>query len=185
MKPNTWITIAIISLPLITTPLISILPDFSFSPRGVIYSDHALAFFLSPLAPPRNPLELISRAAQCILLYRLPVDLLVQCVLHIALATVRTILNYALTRSVGWAYPALFSPTERKPLSKEEPDICDAPRRRAGRGGPASCISSRIVLDHIGGMATTIEGKALNSDKWRCGWRHPFHGDDRVNVVVV
>jgi len=46
-------------------------------------------------------------------------------------------------------------------------------------------ISSRLVLDHIGGMATTTEGKAPNSDKWRCGWRHAFHGDGQVDVVVV
>jgi hypothetical protein len=46
-------------------------------------------------------------------------------------------------------------------------------------------ISSRLVLDHIGGMATTTEGKRLNSDRWRCGWRHPFHGFDGVEVVVV
>lgn len=46
-------------------------------------------------------------------------------------------------------------------------------------------ISSRIVMDHIGGMATTTEGKALNSDKWRCGWRHAWHGAADVDVVVV
>jgi hypothetical protein len=46
-------------------------------------------------------------------------------------------------------------------------------------------ITSRLVLDHIGGMATTTEGKRLNSDRWRCGWRHPFHGFDGVEVVVV
>jgi hypothetical protein len=46
-------------------------------------------------------------------------------------------------------------------------------------------ISSRMVLDHIGGMATTTEGKLWNNDKWRCGWRHPFHGQDGVEVVVV
>ena len=46
-------------------------------------------------------------------------------------------------------------------------------------------ISSRLVLDHIGGMATTTEGKSLNSDRWRCDWRHPFHGFEGVEVVVV
>lgn len=46
-------------------------------------------------------------------------------------------------------------------------------------------ISSRIVMDHIGGMATTTEGKELNSDKWRCGWRHAWHGAGDVDVVVV
>ncbi|ORX40792.1 hypothetical protein BD324DRAFT_612126 [Kockovaella imperatae] len=46
-------------------------------------------------------------------------------------------------------------------------------------------ISSRLVLDHIGGMATTQHAKAFNSDKWRCGWRHPFEGDEQVEVVLV
>ena len=46
-------------------------------------------------------------------------------------------------------------------------------------------ISSRLVLDHIGGMATTTPGKSGNTDKWRCGWRHAFHGDEMVDVVVV
>jgi hypothetical protein len=53
------------------------------------------------------------------------------------------------------------------------------------RTGGKTVISSRIVLDHIGGMATTTKGKALNRDKWRCGWRHAFHGDEAVDVVVV
>lgn len=53
------------------------------------------------------------------------------------------------------------------------------------KGESRMIISSRLVLDHIGGMATTSQGKALNSDKWRCGWRHPFHGDELVEVVIV
>lgn len=53
----------------------------------------------------------------------------------------------------------------------------------AGRGGLV--ITSRLVMDHIGGMLTTNPNKALNSDKWRCGWRHPFHGRPQVEVVVV
>ena len=54
-----------------------------------------------------------------------------------------------------------------------------------GEAEPHMIITSRLVLDHIGGMATTTVGKAGNSDKWRCGWRHPYHGADEVEVVVV
>ncbi|KAG6910044.1 hypothetical protein DXG01_013768 [Tephrocybe rancida] len=46
-------------------------------------------------------------------------------------------------------------------------------------------ITSRLIMDHIGGMVTTNKNKALNSDKWRCGWRHPFHGNTQVEVVVI
>ncbi|KAH8096861.1 hypothetical protein BXZ70DRAFT_944846 [Cristinia sonorae] len=59
--------------------------------------------------------------------------------------------------------------------------LCERQRGVNGK----TIISSRIVMDHIGGMATTTSGKGLNSDKWRCGWRHPFHGDEAVDVVVV
>lgn len=55
-------------------------------------------------------------------------------------------------------------------------------------GNPAPCglvITSRMVMDHIGGMLSTNTIKAKNSDKWRCGWRHPFHGTAGVEVVVV
>lgn len=54
-----------------------------------------------------------------------------------------------------------------------------------GEAEPQMIITSRLVLDHIGGMTTTTEGKAGNTDKWRCGWRHPYHGADEVDVVVV
>ncbi|PVF94312.1 hypothetical protein CPB86DRAFT_713416 [Serendipita vermifera] len=46
-------------------------------------------------------------------------------------------------------------------------------------------ITSRLVLDHIGGLSSTNLKKAPNSDKWRCGWRHPFHGLPEVQVVAV
>lgn len=51
--------------------------------------------------------------------------------------------------------------------------------------GKKLVITSRLVMDHIGGMVTTNPYKALNSDKWRCGWRHPFHGRPQVEVVIV
>lgn len=56
------------------------------------------------------------------------------------------------------------------------------PQRPEGGG---LVITSRMVMDHIGGMVTTNPTKALNDDKWRCGWRHPFHGRHQVEVVVV
>ncbi|TFK39997.1 hypothetical protein BDQ12DRAFT_649688 [Crucibulum laeve] len=46
-------------------------------------------------------------------------------------------------------------------------------------------ITSRLVMDHIGGMISTNTHKPQNNDKWRCGWRHPFHGRKEVDVVVV
>lgn len=46
-------------------------------------------------------------------------------------------------------------------------------------------ITSKVIMDHTGGLATTTPGKTLNNDKWRCGWRHAFHGDQMVDVVVV
>lgn len=45
-------------------------------------------------------------------------------------------------------------------------------------------ITSRLVIDHIGGMASTTKDKPGNTDKWRCGWRHAFHGKPEVEVVV-
>lgn len=66
--------------------------------------------------------------------------------------------------------------------------VCE--RRKDFTGGEddeetGMIISSRLVLDHIGGMATTADWKRLNSDRWRCGWRHPFHGRQGIEVVVV
>ncbi|KAL0067982.1 hypothetical protein AAF712_004885 [Marasmius tenuissimus] len=46
-------------------------------------------------------------------------------------------------------------------------------------------IPSRLVMDHIGGMVSTTVGKKGNTDKWRCGWRHAFHGKRGVGVLVV
>ncbi|KAG6837344.1 hypothetical protein H0H93_010946 [Arthromyces matolae] len=53
------------------------------------------------------------------------------------------------------------------------------------RGDGKLVITSRLIMDHIGGMVTTNAYKALNDDKWRCGWRHAFHGYPNVEVVVV
>ncbi|KAJ7139228.1 hypothetical protein C8R44DRAFT_827923 [Mycena epipterygia] len=46
-------------------------------------------------------------------------------------------------------------------------------------------ITSRLIIDHIGAVASTTPGRAYGQDQWRCGWRHPFHGRDEVDVVVV
>jgi hypothetical protein len=52
-------------------------------------------------------------------------------------------------------------------------------------GGRGLLITSRLVMDHIGGLSSTNTYKAPNSDKWRCGWLHPFHGLPEVQVVPV
>ncbi|KAG0694900.1 hypothetical protein DFH29DRAFT_957937 [Suillus ampliporus] len=50
---------------------------------------------------------------------------------------------------------------------------------------PTLVISSRLVMDHIGGSASTMRGRVYAAEKWRCGWRHPFHGLMEVDVVPV
>lgn len=52
-------------------------------------------------------------------------------------------------------------------------------------GGGSLIITSRLVMDHIGGAASTTKGTVYEPGKWRCGWRHPFHGREEVDVVVV
>lgn len=52
-------------------------------------------------------------------------------------------------------------------------------------GGGPLVITSRLVLDHLGGSASTALGRVYGAEKWRCGWRHPFHGRQEVDVVVV
>jgi hypothetical protein len=52
-------------------------------------------------------------------------------------------------------------------------------------GGGPLLITSRLVMDHIGGAASTALGRVYDEGKWRCGWRHPFHGREEVDVVVV
>ncbi|KAG8215390.1 hypothetical protein J3R82DRAFT_8991 [Butyriboletus roseoflavus] len=50
---------------------------------------------------------------------------------------------------------------------------------------PTMVITSRLVMNHIGGHASTIKWRVYDSNKWRCGWRHPFHGRPEVIVVPV
>lgn len=53
------------------------------------------------------------------------------------------------------------------------------------RKQPTMVITSRLVMDHIGGNASTAKGRVYDLNKWRCGWRHPFHGRPEVTVVPV
>ncbi|KAH7882678.1 hypothetical protein F5I97DRAFT_1939275 [Phlebopus sp. FC_14] len=46
-------------------------------------------------------------------------------------------------------------------------------------------ITSRLVMDHVGGNVSTAKGRVYALDKWRCGWRHPFHGRPEVQVIPV
>ncbi|KAH7911266.1 hypothetical protein BJ138DRAFT_1006954 [Hygrophoropsis aurantiaca] len=46
-------------------------------------------------------------------------------------------------------------------------------------------ITSKLIMDHIGGGASTAVGRTYDANKWRCGWRHPFHGRPEVEVVPV
>ncbi|KAH7927178.1 hypothetical protein BV22DRAFT_1007480 [Leucogyrophana mollusca] len=51
--------------------------------------------------------------------------------------------------------------------------------------GSSLVITSKLVMDHIGGNASTAQGRVYDMNKWRCGWRHPFHGRPEVEVVPV
>ena len=53
------------------------------------------------------------------------------------------------------------------------------------RKQPTMVITSRLVMDHIGGTASTAKGRIYDLNKWKCGWRHPFHGRPEVIVVPV
>ncbi|KAJ7641629.1 hypothetical protein FB45DRAFT_360255 [Roridomyces roridus] len=57
----------------------------------------------------------------------------------------------------------------------------------AGRVAPGGnmVITSRMIIDHIGAVSSTAANRRYGQDQWRCGWRHPFHGMDEVDVVVV
>ncbi|OAX37934.1 hypothetical protein K503DRAFT_792726 [Rhizopogon vinicolor AM-OR11-026] len=50
---------------------------------------------------------------------------------------------------------------------------------------PTLVITSRLIMDHIGGGASTAIGRMYHAEKWRCGWRHPFHGLMQADVVPV
>ena len=52
-------------------------------------------------------------------------------------------------------------------------------------GGGPLVITSKLVMEHIGSRASTAVGRVYQDGKWACGWRHPFHGREEVDVVVV
>lgn len=54
-----------------------------------------------------------------------------------------------------------------------------------GQGGGPLVITSKLMMDHIGSADSTVPGRSYEEGKWRCGWRHPFHGRAEVDVVVV
>jgi hypothetical protein len=84
--------------------------DWSFTPRATVYSDRIAPILLAPFAKPETWLIAVSRAIQCgILLYLSIRDLGLLWIGWIALVLLRSITGYLLSRSVGWAYPSLFS----------------------------------------------------------------------------
>ncbi|KAJ7673667.1 hypothetical protein DFH06DRAFT_1266697 [Mycena polygramma] len=58
------------------------------------------------------------------------------------------------------------------------------PTSATASAGGNLVITSRLIIDHIGAVAST-HGREYGQDQWRCGWRHPFHGRDEVDVVLV
>jgi len=52
-------------------------------------------------------------------------------------------------------------------------------------GGGPLVITSELIMEHIGGKASTMTGRVYRNGTWTCGWRHPFHGREEVDVVVV
>lgn len=110
MKAVNCLSIVVVVLPLVTTPLIYLDIDFAFSPQGILYSHEIFPLLLAPFAPARNATEMVSRVIQSALLSQIPPSTLpFLYAFHIALATFRTLVGFVLTRSVGWAFPSLFS----------------------------------------------------------------------------
>jgi hypothetical protein len=84
--------------------------DWSFSPRAIVYSNRVAPIFLAPFANPETWSIAVSTGIQCCLLLCItPHDFGVLWIGWIGLALVRAVTGYFLSRSVGWAYPALFS----------------------------------------------------------------------------
>jgi len=84
--------------------------DWTFTPRGIIYSGQIVPILLAPFAKPETILVGLSRLIQCAVLAVLDVKAIGICWgIWVVLADVRSVTGYLLTRSVGWAAPALFS----------------------------------------------------------------------------
>jgi len=90
--------------------LLNIDVDWSFTPRAIVYSDGVAPILLAPFAKPGKWSIAVSRALQSPILLHLTIhDLGLLWIGWIALAFLRSVTGYLLTRSVGWAYPSLFS----------------------------------------------------------------------------
>lgn len=88
----------------------SSLSEWTFTPRGIIYSNEIAPILLAPFARPETLFNGLSRLVQCGILARLDGKAVGICWgIWIVLAVIRTGSGYLLTRSVGWAAPALFS----------------------------------------------------------------------------
>lgn len=84
--------------------------DWSFTPRAIIYSNQITPIFLAPFAIPETRLIALSRIVQSPILLCLSWgDLGYLWTGWITLALLRCLTGHLLTRSVGWAYPSLFS----------------------------------------------------------------------------
>lgn len=84
-----------------------------FSPQQVVHSNDLFPLLVAPWAGPTTPPGLFSRLLQAVLLWRMPTfpasHLAHGYCLWIAIALARTLVGFLLTRSVGWAFPRLFS----------------------------------------------------------------------------
>lgn len=86
--------------------------SLGFSPRGIVYSNELAPVFFAPVAWPESSLVALSRLLQVLVLLCLdnPVKAIgFSWAGWILLAVLRTGTGFLLTRSVGWACPALFS----------------------------------------------------------------------------
>ncbi|TFK23373.1 hypothetical protein FA15DRAFT_642618 [Coprinopsis marcescibilis] len=59
------------------------------------------------------------------------------------------------------------------------------PGWNGGISGCGAVITSRQIMDHIGGALSTRPGMAVNTWDWRCGWRNVKHGQSGLEVVPV
>lgn len=81
-----------------------------FTPRALIHSRTWIPFFTSSWSPPPDLSSLVSRLSQLCLISLLPAHMLGWGYLYLLfLAGTRTLVGYIFSRSVGWAYPPLFS----------------------------------------------------------------------------
>ena len=110
-----FIRIVCSASPLIPTALSYLIPalhpSLTFSPRGLIHSREIAPLVFAPWSVAESFPIGLSRLLQCLILYHLPQKITVTLLwaLWVPLAFLRCLIGYLFTRSVGWAYPALFS----------------------------------------------------------------------------